>query len=67
MLWMRLVRVQTTGTLTMGMLSNMMCRRPIPSTYDSHIPLLFITRVFGFTSLCAVPTFILAQKRDTQN
>lgn len=29
------------------------------STYESQMPRLFITRVLGFTSLCAVPTFIL--------
>lgn len=59
MLWMRLVRVQTTGTLTKGMLSSTTWRSPMASTYESQMPRLFITRVLGFTSLCAVPTFIL--------
>lgn len=57
-LWMTFVKVQATGTLKKGMLSRTMCSMPTPSAYVSHIPRLFITRVFGFTSLWATPTFI---------
>lgn len=58
---MTLVSVQTTGTLKNGMLRRTMWRTPTEITYASQIPRLFITRVLGFTSLCATPTFILEQ------
>lgn len=64
---MTLVSVHTTGTLKKGMLKSTMWSIPTPSAYVSQIPRLFMTRVFGFTSLCATPTFILVceQKEDT--
>lgn len=58
---MTLVSVQTTGMLKKGMLRRTTWRTPTEMTYASQMPRLFITRVLGFTSLCATPTFILWQ------
>lgn len=53
------VSVHTTGTLKKGMLSRTMWSIPTPRAYVNQMPRLFITRVLGFTSLWATPTFIL--------
>lgn len=66
-LWITFVRVHTTGTLKKGMLNSTMWSIPTPSAYVSHIPRLFITRVFGLTSLWATPTFILLFCRQTKH
>lgn len=58
-----LVRVQTTGTVKKGILSRTMWSKPTPSAYVSQMPRLFMTRVLGFTSLCATPTFMIRSKR----
>ncbi|EGW05903.1 hypothetical protein I79_015833 [Cricetulus griseus] len=56
------VKVQAIETLKKVMLSNTVRSKATPKAYVSHIPRLFITRVLGFTSLWATPTFMFARQ-----
>ena len=53
------VNVHATGVLRNGKLNNTKCNMSVNITYVNHVPLLFNQELFGFTSLCATPTFIL--------